>query len=280
MEEEQYFHLIRKILDENDLQMGRNGNTYSSFGHSMRFSLADGKIPILTTKHLAWKTCFRELQWFISGSTDNSKLNDVGVHIWDTNTDKERTNDLGPIYGHQWRHFNAPYDDCNTDYSGKGVDQLINVITMLKDTGQRYSRRIIMSAWNPCQQEQMLLPPCHVMVQFNVSRGNRLSCSLFQRSGDVGLGVPFNIASYSFLTHILAKHCDLVPHEFIHFIGNAHIYESHKELLLIQIKRQPYPFPKIEISNKHENIEDYCITDIKWLEKYIHHGKIIMEMSP
>jgi thymidylate synthase len=277
LEENQYSELVRKIINDGDYQTGRNGNTYSVFGHSMRFSLIDGTLPLLTTKQVSWKTCFKELQWFISGSTDNKKLNEMRVHIWDAN-DVIGDNDLGPIYGHQWRHFNAPYKNCSTDYSGQGIDQLMNVVAMLKDKEQRFSRRIIMSAWNPCQLDEMALPPCHVLVQFNVRKNNRLSCSLYQRSGDVGLGVPFNIASYSFLTHILAKHCDLIADEFVYFIGNAHIYESHKEPLLRQIERTPFAFPRIEIINKHEKMEDYNLGGIRWISKYLHHDKISMEM--
>ena len=212
--EDQYIQLIQLILVNGTLEKGRNGNTKSYFGYSMRFSLKDGCLPLLTTKQVAWKTCFNELIWFIRGSTDNKLLNDKNVHIWDANSTREfldsrgltenEVNDLGPIYGHQWRHFNAEYKDCHTNYEGQGVDQLQNIINELKTEEGRTSRRLVMSAWNPCQIDKMALPPCHVLVQFNVRERKYLSCSLYQRSGDVGLGVPFNIASYSFLTHILA----------------------------------------------------------------------------
>jgi thymidylate synthase len=296
-EEHQYLKLIRDILEKGTMEEGRNGKTKSLFGYSMRFSLKDGSLPLLTTKRVAWKTCFHELMWFISGSTDNKKLNDKGVHIWDANASREfldsrnlqryEENDLGPVYGHQWRHFNAPYFDCHTDYHGypyfkdgpyRGIDQLQQIIDQLKTPEGRTSRRLLMSAWNPCQIDQMALPPCHVMVQFNVREQKYLSCALYQRSGDVGLGVPFNIASYAFLTHILAKHCDLIPEDFVYFLGNAHIYESHIPVLEKQLLREPYAFPKICIENSHNNIEDYCLEDIKWITPYFFHETLKMDM--
>ncbi|GAG85374.1 unnamed protein product, partial [marine sediment metagenome] len=166
--------------------------------------------------------------------------------------------------------------DFKTDYTNKGVDQIKYIIDSLKDPADRYSRRLIMSAWNPQQLDQMALPPCHVLAQFNVI-GNQLSCSLYQRSGDVGLGVPFNIASYSLLTHILAKHCNLVPKEFVYYLGNCHIYDDHIEELKTQVERRPFEFPKITIKNKYENIEDYSLKDID-LENYNSHTSIKMEM--
>jgi thymidylate synthase len=287
-EEIQYLQLIQHILNNGTLEKGRNGNTKSIFGYSMRFSLKDGCLPLLTTKQVAWKACFHELMWFIRGSTDNALLNDKNVHIWDANSTREfldsrgltnnEVNDLGPIYGHQWRHFNAEYIDCHTDYEGKGIDQLQYIIDQLKTEEGRTSRRLVMSAWNPCQIDKMALPPCHVLIQFNVREGKYLSCSLYQRSGDVGLGVPFNIASYSFLTHILARHCDLVPEDFVYFLGNAHIYESHIPVLQEQVFRNPYPFPKILIKNKHDNINDYNIDDIEWREPYKYHKALKMDM--
>ena len=173
---------------------------------------------------------------------------------------------------------NAPYETCHTDYLGKGIDQLANIITALKDPEQRSSRRLVMSAWNPCQLDKMALPPCHILAQFNVRDGKYLSCSLYQRSGDVGLGVPFNIASYSFLTHILAKHCDLIAEEFVYCLGNAHIYNDHIEPLKEQLTREPYEFPKIRIRSVKEHIEDYTIDDLEWDTPYLHHPTIKMKM--
>ena len=287
-QETQYLNLIRDILNKGSFEEGRNGRTKSIFGYSMRFSLKDNTIPLLTTKKVAWKTCFHELIWFIRGQTDNNLLNEKNVHIWDGNGSREfldsrglnnnEVNDLGPVYGHQWRNFNAPYSNCHENYRGKGVDQLQNIITLLKDPKERTSRRLILSAWNPCQLDEMALPPCHVLMQFNVRENKYLSCSLYQRSGDVGLGVPFNIASYSFLTHIIAHHCGLIADEFVHFIGNAHIYEDHIETLQVQIQREPLPFPKMKFTNVHSDIDDYDINDIKWIEKYKHHDTLKMKM--
>lgn len=288
-EEEQYLQLIRDILEKGSFEKGRNGNTKSLFGCSMRYSLKDGQLPLLTTKRVAWKTCFRELMWFVRGSTDNQILVDKNVHIWDANGTREfldgrglknnRENDLGPVYGHQWRFFNAPYENCDTDYTGQGVDQLQYIIDCLKDPEQRTSRRMVISAWNPCQLDEMVLPPCHVLMQFYVRENKYLSCSLYQRSGDVGLGVPFNIASYSFLTHILAHHCGLEAEEFVHFIGDAHIYEDHIEPLKEQIIREPRAFPRISLLNKHEKVDDYEIEDIHWEKTYEYHPAIKMNMT-
>ena len=287
MEEDQYLRLIRQICDYGTEEQSRNGKVLSIFGNMMRFSLKDGQIPLLTTKKVAWKTCFKELMWFVKGSTSNHELKKQNVHIWDANGSREfldsrnlpyEEDDLGPVYGHQWRHFNANYSNCHEDYKGTGVDQLQNVISMLKDPTQRNSRRMVISAWNPCQLDEMALPPCHVLFQFHVSREKYLHCSMYQRSGDVGLGVPFNIASYSMLTHIIAKHCDLIPCEFVYFLGNAHIYEDHIEPLKEQIKRVPYSFPKIQIKNKYENIEAYTLEDITWIDEYTFHEQIKMNM--
>ncbi len=286
-DENQYLHLINDILNEGEMICGRNGNAKTVYGSSMHFSLENKTIPLLTTKKVAWKTCLKELLWFIKGSTNNDELINQNVKIWEGNGSRDfldsrglthyRENDLGPVYGHQWRFFNADYTSCDDDYSGKGVDQLQNIIDMLKDPKQRSSRRMIMSAWNPCQLNKMALPPCHVLAQFNVLSGNKLSCSLYQRSGDVGLGVPFNIASYSFLTHILATHCGLEADEFIYHLGNCHIYDDHIEALSEQVKRTPYVFPKLTISSKKTNINDYEVSDFI-IEDYKFHSAIKMEM--
>ena len=285
-DENQYISLISDILLHGEEIVGRNGTTKAVFGAAMVFNLEDGTLPLLTTKKVAWKTCLKELLWFIKGCTDNDVLRKQKVRIWDGNASREfldsrglnhlEEGDLGPVYGHQWRHFNAEYKTRHDDYSGKGVDQLQYVIDQLKDPEKRSSRRIIMSAWNPCQLNEMALPPCHVLCQFNVIN-NKLSCSLYQRSGDVGLGVPFNIASYSFLTHLLAKHCDLEAHEFVYYLGNAHIYDDHYKPLEEQILKKPYPFPKLSISIKKDDINDYILEDFTVTE-YKHHEVIKMEM--
>lgn len=271
--EEQYLNLLREILERGTWEDGRNGRTKSIFGYSMRFSLQNGRIPILTTKKTAWKSCLKELLWFIRGETDNKILQSQNVHIWDGNTTREFLDSrglghyaeglIGPGYGYQWRHFNAtPYDPVTGQpRENRGIDQLAQIIEALKDPAQRTSRRLIMTAWNPLQLDEMALPPCHILCQFNVHDGNKLSCSMYQRSCDVPLGSPFNIASYSFLTHLLAKHCGLEAHEFVYFMGNCHIYENHIEPMRTQVERTPFEFPTIEIKTTREKIEDYEVED-------------------
>ena len=285
-EERQYLDLLDKILRDGTWEEGRNGRTKSIFGSMMRFSLKDGQIPILTTKKTAWKTCLKELLWFIRGKTNNNLLKEQGVHIWDGNSTPEflksrglehySDGELGPIYGHQWRHFNAKWEG-DEDYTGDGVDQLQQIIDALKDPKQRTSRRLVMSAWNPQQLDEMALPPCHILCQFNVHDGNKLSCSMYQRSADVFLGSCFNIASYSFLTHLIAKHCGLEAHEFVYFMGNCHIYEDHMETITEQLYREPYPFPTVSIKQIRENINDYQVDDFV-IENYQHHEPIKFKM--
>ena len=274
-EENQYINLIDDILNENTEFVGRNGNTKAIFGSAMHFSLQENSVPFLTSKKLAWKTCLKELLWFISGNTSNKTLKEQNVHIWDANGSREfldsrnlinrEVDDLGPIYGFQWRHFNAEYDNANTNYDKKGIDQLQEIIDNLKNENTRYSRRLILTAWNPCQLNEMALPPCHILCQFNVIN-NKLSCALYQRSGDVGLGVPFNIASYSLLTHLMAHHCNLEVGEFIYYLGNSHIYEEHVESLKEQLNNSLYKFPKLNIKNKYENINDYKFEDFEIID--------------
>ena len=286
-QENQYLNLINRIIKYGVKTEGRNGTTISLLGEKMNFDLSNDKIPLLTTKKLAWKTCLKELFWFVNGSTDNRILQKQNVKIWDLNSSRKfldsrglyhlNENDLGPVYGHQWRHYNAPYYNFNTNYKGRGIDQLQNVIETLQNERERESRRIILNAWNPCQINEMALPPCHVLSQYIV-KDEELTTILYQRSGDVGLGIPFNIASYSFLTHILAKHCNLKAKEFIHIIGDAHIYEEHVPVLEEQIKNEPLEFPTINILNKHENIDDYCLENIK-INNYKCHKKMNMEIK-
>ena len=282
-DENQYITLIEDILKYGVMVDGRNGNALTTLGSAMHFNLENNKIPVLTTKKVAIKTCIKELLWFISGSTDNKLLKNQNVNIWNGNASRDfldmrglnhlEEDDLGPVYGHQWRHFNAEYKDSKTDYTNKGIDQLKYIIDCLKDPKERYSRRLIISAWNPCQLNEMALPPCHILAQFNVIK-DELSCSLYQRSGDVGLGVPFNIASYSILTHLLAN---LKTKEFIYYLGNTHIYDDHIEELKQQIIRTPHEFPSICIQNLHDDISSYTINDII-ISDYKFHPSIKMEM--
>jgi|TARA_B110000116_G_scaffold211952_1_gene187878 thymidylate synthase len=286
-EEEQYLQLIRELIDENNNENSRSGETICNIGSSMYFSLENNKIPILTTKKVAVKTCLKELLWFLNGKTNNKILKEQNVKIWNDNASKDfllsrglnyEEDDLGPVYGHQWRYFNAPYTSCNDDYTNKGIDQIQNLIDNLKNPETRYSRRHIISAWNPIQIDEMALPPCHVLFQFHVTRNNKLSCSLYQRSGDVGLGVPFNIMSYSALTILIAAHCNLEPYEFIYFLGNTHIYKEHIDVLKEQIKREPYEFPTMTIDNIRQNINDYKLEDFN-IKKYKYHDKLTMKIN-
>jgi len=292
-DEYQYLNLVQNIIDNGYWEEGRNGKTKGIFGASMRFSLKDGVIPILTTKKTAWKTCLKELLWFIRGETDNKILKEQGVHIWDANSSREFLDSrglnlypegmIGPAYGYQWRNFGASYH-CFTGnpipdngHPFNGVDQLQQIINDLKNPETRTSRRLIMTAWNPKQLDQMALPPCHILCQFNVHDGNKLSCSMYQRSADVFLGEPINIASYSFLTHLIAKHCGLEAYEFIYFTGNCHIYENAIDACKLQITREPFPFPTVSIKQIRENINDYTVEDFE-IHNYKHHEQIKVAM--
>ncbi len=251
-EEEQYLDLVRRILDTGIVRNNRTGvPTRSLFGQVMRFDLRD-RIPVLTTKRVAWKSVVEELLWMLLGKTDSKELAARGVKIWDANGTPEylksvglghrEAGDLGPIYGFQWRHFGAKYVDCHTNYAGQGVDQLRTLVkALLTDPDDR---RMILSAWNPTALAEMALPPCHMMAQFICAKGE-LTCILNQRSGDVGLGVPFNITSYALLTNILANACNLRARELVHIIGDAHIYQNHEEALRQQLKNIPRAFPRL-----------------------------------
>jgi len=282
-DEYQYLNLLKDLLEDGKLEEGRNGKTIRGVGAAMHFSLENGKIPILTTKKTAWKTGTRELLWFIKGQTDNKILTDQGVGIWKGNTtaeflekcglDYEPGREIGPMYGYQARYYGAKYTGCETDYSGKGIDQLQKVIDDLKNPETRNSRRHVVSVWNPEQLDQGVLNPCHILYQFVVTDGNKLSCLLLQRSVDTILGCPLNILSYSILTCIIAKICDLEPYEFIHYGRDVLLYDDHIEQAREQITREPYPFPTLEILNKRDNINDYVIEDFK-LHDYQHHPAI------
>ena len=288
-EEYQYLNILQNILENGFWEEGRNGKTKSLFGNSMRFSLKEGKIPILTTKKTAWKTCLKELLWFIRGETNNKILKEQGVHIWDANGSREfldsrglfnyEEDELGPIYGRQWRQFNKPYFSKGEEDITKeeGIDQLQQIIDALKDPNQRTSRRLIMTAWNPCQLHQMALPPCHILCQFNVHDGNKLSCMMVQRSCDFFLGSCLNIASYSFLTHLIAKHCGLQAYEFVYFMGNVHLYENAIDAAKLQITREPFEFPTLSIKQVRENINDYQVQDFE-IHNYKHHEAIKVAM--
>lgn len=218
-----------------------NVGTISIFGAQMRYNLR-GQFPLLTTKRVFWRAVVEELLWFIQGKTDAKLLQAKNVHIWDGNSTREfldksgftdrAEGDLGPVYGFQWRHFGAEYKTCNDNYDNQGIDQLNDVINKIKTNPN--DRRIIMSAWNPIDLPKMALPPCHCFVQFYVA-DNELSCHLYQRSADMGLGVPFNIASYALLTYLIAHVTDLKPGDFVHTLGDTHVYLNHVEPLKEQV---------------------------------------------
>ncbi|XP_067257430.1 thymidylate synthase isoform X1 [Chanodichthys erythropterus] len=284
-DERGYLNLVEYILQHGARKGDRTGTgVISVFGTQARYSLRD-QFPLLTTKRVFWKGILQELLWFIKGSTNAKELSEKGVRIWDANgsrdfldkngfTDREE-GDLGPVYGFQWRHFGAEYKDMHTDYSGQGVDQLQKVIDTIKSNPE--DRRIIMCAWNPKDLPMMALPPCHALCQFYVSDGE-LSCQLYQRSGDIGLGVPFNIASYALLTYMIAHITGLKPGDFVHTIGDAHIYTNHIDPLKEQIQREPRPFPKLKIKRKVEQIDDFSAEDFE-IYDYDPHPAIKMQMA-
>ncbi|KAJ3707382.1 hypothetical protein LUZ61_011087 [Rhynchospora tenuis] len=284
-EEYLYLRLVEDILKNGASKNDRTGTgTLSKFGCQMRFNLRKS-LPLLTTKRVFWRGVVEELLWFISGSTNAKVLQEKGIHIWDGNATREyldsvglahrEEGDLGPIYGFQWRHFGAKYTDMHADYTGKGFDQLKDVIDKIKNKPD--DRRIIISAWNPSDLQQMALPPCHMFAQFYVENGE-LSCQMYQRSADMGLGVPFNIASYSLLTYMIAQVCDLKPGDFVHVIGDAHVYRTHVKPLEDQIQKQPKPFPILKINPLKKDIDSFEASDFK-LVGYDPHNKIEMKMA-
>lgn len=285
-EEEQYLDLIRDVVRFGVARPDRTGvGTRSVFGRTMRFNLQDNVFPLLTTKRVFWRGVVEELLWFVSGSTDTTVLQSKNVRIWDGNASREFLDsvglahhdegDLGPVYGFQWRHFGAAYDTMHADYTGKGVDQLSAVVDAIKSNPT--SRRIVMSAWNPTDLPQMALPPCHLLAQFYVARG-RLSCQMYQRSADIGLGVPFNIASYALLTRMMAHVCHLEPGEFVHVLGDAHVYESHVDPLREQMLRTPGEFPTLHIRTDRLSIDEFTADDFE-LRNYRPQRSIKMKMA-
>lgn len=251
----------------------------------MRFDLRNGTFPLLTTKKTFWRGIAEELLWFIAGSTDAKLLQAKNVRIWDANSTREfldragfgdrEEGDLGPVYGFQWRHFGAEYTDCHADYTGKGIDQLRDVIERIRSNPT--DRRMIMCAWNAVDVPKMALPPCHCLVQFYVSDGE-LSCQLYQRSADMGLGVPFNIASYALLTHMIAHVTGLRTGDFVHTLGDAHVYLNHVEQLREQVQREPIAFPTLRIKRTVERIEDFTFDDFEMIN-YKSHEPIKMDMA-
>lgn len=263
----QYLALLRDILDNGETKPDRTGTgTKSVFGRQLRFSLSEN-FPLLTTKRIHAKSVIYELLWFIRGDTNTKFLKDHGITIWDEWTDEN--GEVGWTYGKQWRSWEAP--------DGRKIDQLQNAIDTIRKNPN--SRRIIVSAWNPADIEKTILPPCHIMYQFAVS-GNRLSCSMYQRSVDTFLGLPFNIASYALLTYMIAHTTNLQPHELIISTGDTHLYLNHLDQARLQLTREPLPLPRLKITRDNiKEVDDFKYEDIK-IEQYHPHPAIAAKISP
>ncbi|EPQ30661.1 uncharacterized protein PFL1_01562 [Pseudozyma flocculosa PF-1] len=297
-EESQYLSLVSRVIAEGEHRPDRTGTgTIALFAPQpcLRFSLLNNALPLLTTKRVFLRGVLEELLWFVAGCTDSKVLTERGVHIWDGNGSRDfldgrglshrREGDLGPVYGFQWRHFGAEYKDCDADYAGQGVDQLRDVIDKINNNPT--DRRIIMSAWNPSDLGKMALPPCHMFVQFYVSNlaahaagtgRKQLSAQMYQRSCDLGLGVPFNIASYALLVHMIAHVTGCEAKELTISMGDAHVYSDHVEPLKLQLQRDPLPFPTLRFNRDVNDIDDFKYEDFA-VEGYKCHGKIDMKMS-
>lgn len=261
----QYLNLMQYVLDNGHDKSDRTGTgTRSIFGYQMRFNLAEG-FPLLTTKKLHLRSIIHELLWFLKGDTNIQYLKDNQVSIWDEWADEN--GDLGPVYGKQWRSWDTP--------NGQSIDQIQNIIHQIKHSPD--SRRIIVSAWNPSVIEQMALPPCHALFQFYVADG-KLSCQLYQRSADIFLGVPFNIASYALLTMMMAQVCDLEVGEFIHTFGDAHLYNNHFEQARLQLSREPRPLPVMKLNPAVNNLFDFKFEDFE-LTHYDPHPHIKADVA-
>ena len=248
----QYLDLLGRVLDHGAAKGDRTGTgTRSVFGHQMRFDLADG-FPALTTKKLHMKSVVGELLWFLRGDTNVAWLREQGVSIWDEWADAD--GELGPVYGYQWRSWPTP--------ERGHVDQIAKVIDAIRANPD--SRRHVVSAWNVASLDEMALPPCHTLFQFYVA-GGRLSCQLYQRSADVFLGVPFNIASYALLTHMVAQVCDLEPGDFVHTLGDAHLYLNHLDQAREQLTREPRPLPALRLARR-ASIDDFDMSDVELLD--------------
>lgn len=295
-----YLKLVRDVIDKGERRGDRTGTgTLSLFGTQSRYDLSNGTIPLLTTKQVFVKSIIEELLWFIRGSTDSKELSSRGVKIWDANGSRafldrhgftaREEGDLGPVYGFQWRHFGATYETCRSDYTGLGVDQLSVLIEQIRTNPD--SRRLILCAWNAADIPSMALPPCHCLAQFYVHKvaqsetdgmilcKPRLSCQLYQRSGDLGLGVPFNIASYAILTHMIAHVTGMQTGDLVHTLGDAHVYLNHVDELEEQLKRKPVdPFPTLCFKREIKDIDDFTYDDFE-IRDYMHQGKITLKMA-
>lgn len=248
----QYHDLLRRVLDEGAEKDDRTGTgTLSVFGHQMRFDLTAG-FPVVTTKKVHLRSVVAELFWFLRGSTNVAWLRERGVTIWDEWADEQ--GDLGPIYGYQWRSWPTP--------DGEQIDQIARVVESIREKPD--SRRHIVSAWNVADVDEMALPPCHTLFQFYIA-DSRLSCQLYQRSADIFLGVPFNIASYALLTHMVAQVCDLEVGDFVHTLGDAHLYLNHIEQARLQLEREPRPLPTLRLNRERRALDEFDVDDVEVL---------------
>ena len=261
----QYLELLNHVISDGVEKSDRTGTgTISVFGYQSRYNLAEG-FPVLTTKKLHLKSIIHELLWFLTGDTNVRYLQENGVRIW--NEWANENGELGPVYGYQWRSWPTP--------DGRHIDQITQVVNSIQNNPD--SRRHIVSAWNVGQIDQMKLPPCHLLIQFYVANG-KLSCQLYQRSADIFLGVPFNIASYALLTLMMAQVCDLQPGEFVHTLGDAHIYLNHLDQVKLQLTREPFPLPQMKINPEIKNIFDFKFEDFE-LTGYQSHPHIPGKVS-
>ncbi|MBK6512724.1 MAG: thymidylate synthase [Polyangiaceae bacterium] len=276
-----YLDLLQRILDEGEPRADRTGTgTLAVFGHQMRFDLAAG-FPLVTTKKVHFTSVVHELIWFLSGSTHVAPLQERGVRIWNEWATPEQCarfgrapGDLGPVYGHQWRNFGATSREDGS-YDRDGVDQIAQVVRQIRESPS--SRRLIVSGWNPKEADRVALPPCHTLFQLFVS-GGRLSCQLYQRSGDVFLGVPFNIASYALLTLMLAQVTGLEPGQFVHTFGDVHLYNNHLAQAKLQLSREPRTLPRLSLDRSVKDIFDFRFEHVA-LEGYDPHPLIKAEVS-
>jgi thymidylate synthase len=277
----QYHELLKRILGEGKERKDRTGTgTLGVFGHQMRFDLSEG-FPLVTTKKVHLKSIVHELLWFLRGETHVKPLQDAGVRIWNEWATAEQTarfgrqeGDLGPVYGHQWRNFGASKGEDGA-YASDGVDQIARLLRDIRENP--YSRRLIVTGWNPKEADQVALPPCHTLFQFHVQDG-ALSCQLYQRSGDVFLGVPFNIASYALLTMMIAHVTNLRPGDFVHTLGDAHLYKNHLDQAKLQLTREPRAFPRMWLSPEVKDLFSFRFEDIR-LDGYDPHPHIAAEVS-
>lgn len=285
MNEKGYLNLLEKILENGKEKEDRTGTgTISLFGEQMKFNLRD-QFPLLTTKRTFWKGVAKELLWFIKGNTDAKLLQKDNIHIWDGNSSREfldsrglhhlEEGDLGPVYGFNWRHWNAEYKTCNDNYTNEGVDQLKIIINEIKTNPD--SRRLLLTSWNPSTLDEVALPACHSFCQFYVI-DNTISCHMYQRSADMFLGSPFNIASYALLTYMIGHITNLEPNELIISMGDTHIYKNHVDQVKEQISRTPYDFPKLKIKRKIENIDEFTYEDFE-IKDYNCHKTIKAQMA-